>query len=656
MILLAAPWVYSQSVAIAAGHSGTVSVMAFDSARNYILSAGADGFLGIWSIRNNSAIDRFQVSPYGIRSLSLRPGKSQAAIVESDGVGVYRISAWDYVAKQNLFTLRFRDPITFINYSAAGNFLIVSRSGRTGVVFIHPETGEILNSPPDMTGTVSFAATGRSERTVMTYTASGQINYWELDSGREVQNAMTIPNLGSPILFGNNRYLCGIDPDGLVVLDAVTGKEIARDRDVNRGKLFTVSSSDLLEFMYLGTLNNSAARGTINLTHYIITTQGKLEKQNKTTASSMPIISSGVTAQGGAVALGTVDGGVWLFGEHDLEPRVLNRVKVTQVSATAVSGDTLGIITEDKFLSFLPLDYQSIRDRATITLENSRGYTQIYGDSGILPGTPGRFLLWQTENTRSYPEIIIGAGTEDRKDMILGRLNLRHPLRNASLLGSQALFLDSVGNITVMSTETGSSKFTYTATDPLDIAFLDNENVIIGQTNIAQNAPFLTVNITTEETVPFNYPSTVGAKLYRGPEGAVYGGVVEGSSDSAISALLLLDIDNPSSSTRLVEYRGEDTGFIIAQSGESVASTIGGNGSTLHSNRGFIPFERAPSLPINLLGCEDYFIVLGRDGTISWHDPATGFLLARMRFLETEWILETQNRSRTIRGPLQKKN
>jgi WD40 repeat protein len=632
---------------MAAGHSGPISIMAFDSVRNYVITAGMDGFLGIWNIRTFSAEDRFQASPYAIRSMILRPGKSQVALVESDGVGVYRISAWDYGLKRNLFTLRFRDPITFINYSAAGNFLMVARSARAGVVFIHPETGEALDSPPNQTGNVLFAATGRSERTMMTYAASGQITYWELDTGRMIQHAAAPPNLSNPLLFGNNRYLCGIDSGGLAVLDAVTGRELARDPNVDRGKLFPVASSDLLEFLYLGTLNNGANQGNITFTHYTITTRGTLESSNRTTFSTMPLISSGVGASTGSVALGVVDGGVWIFGTTHLEPQPMNRAKLTQISSAAVSGDSLAFLTEDKYLSILPLDFYSLRDRNTITLESSRGNTHISGD----PSTNGRFLFWQSDDIRSYPVLLSGAGTLERTDIVLGRLALRHPLRSASLLDNQILFLDAAGNIILLSTETGSSKFTYTATDPLDISFFDSENIIIGHANLSGNSPFLLVNTVTEETVPFNYPSTVGVKLYRSADGSVYGGVVEGSSDSATTALLLLDIEDPEASKRLVEYQGEDAAFVIARSGNSVASTIGGDGPTLHSNRGFVHFERTPSLPVNLIGSERYFIVLGRDGSLSWHNNATGSLLARLRLLETEWLLETADRG-LIRGPL----
>ncbi|MDR2103736.1 MAG: hypothetical protein LBP42_06510, partial [Treponema sp.] len=133
------------------GHRGTVNDLVYIGG-DQIISAGEDGFLTLWDIRRNAASDRFQVSPYGIRSMVLRPGKPQITLIESDGLGFYRISAWDYELKQRLFTLPFRDSVSYINYSAGGNFLIAARNGRTGVVFIHPETGEIINSPANLTG------------------------------------------------------------------------------------------------------------------------------------------------------------------------------------------------------------------------------------------------------------------------------------------------------------------------------------------------------------------------------------------------------------------------------------------------------------------------------------------------------------------------
>jgi hypothetical protein len=407
--------------------------------------------------------------------------------------------------------------------------------------------------------------------------------------------------------------------------------------------------------MYLGNLNKVNA-GTPILIRYTITPQGNLESVNRNAAdlwsdSAMPLISSGVSVAAGALALGAVDGGIWIMGA-DTDPQAMHRLRLTSIRSAADSGTSLALITEDRNMSIIPLDYQALKDSDTITLEDSRGNTRISGDSGVASGSPGRFLLWQSGSTRSFPVLISGANTTARRNTALEKAPLRYPLRAVSLLGDQALFLDTAGTITLVSTDSGGSIFTSTAADPLDISFYDNQHIIIGQAAAAQRAPFLLVNTVTQETAPIIYPAAAGAKLYRAPDGRVYSGVVHGSPDSAVTVLLLLNIERPSASTRLLEYPGEDTTFIIAKSGQSVASTIGGNGPTLQSSSGFIPFERSPSLPENLIGSDQYFIVLGKDGSVSWHNPDNGSLLARLRLLEKEWILDTKDRN--LRGAINK--
>ncbi|MDR2482260.1 MAG: hypothetical protein LBD08_01360, partial [Treponema sp.] len=189
-------------------HRGAVNALAVD-AQGRILSAGADGFLGIWNPGENALEERFQLSPYALTAIALRPGAEQAAVAENDSLGRCRVSVWDYRGKRNLFTLPLRDPVSYLCYSAAGNFLIIARSGRNGVLFLHPETGEALPglpAPEGLDSSVSFAATGKSERTMIVYSPLGSLSYWELDSGTEIRRFPVPPNLAPPVLFGNNRF------------------------------------------------------------------------------------------------------------------------------------------------------------------------------------------------------------------------------------------------------------------------------------------------------------------------------------------------------------------------------------------------------------------------------------------------------------------
>jgi hypothetical protein len=497
----------------AGGHRGAVQALVYDGGDRF-LSAGADGFLGIWSIHGNTAEDRFQLSSYAISSMVLRPGKPHIAIIEGDGLGLYRIAVWDYARKTNLFILRFRDPISYITYSAGGNFLIVSRSARTGVVFIHPETGEVLQSPEDLTGSVSFAATGRSERTMISYSPAGVLSYWELDSGEELRRFSVPGQISSPLLFGNNRFLGGIDPEGLVILDAVSGNTLARDRRITQGRLFPADSA-LTEFVCLST-----EAGASVLYRFTIDSAGRLEtRERRSLASSLPPLT-GAAAAGNIVALGDAAGGVWTVAANGA-PRPMDTRNQQPIGEAAAAAGTLVFIGGQNRVGRIPLDYRELRHNDTLLLEEAGPYTHVVSDENT-----GTFLFWQADNNRNFPAVRrIPAEGEAAGDspVILNNLPMRFPIRSASVLEDEALFLDSVGNITVISLSSGELRFSFSSAGSLDAAFLDRGNIVIGRSAVSGNSPFLLINIDTGETVPIAYPAAIGARVYRGSSGASTG-------------------------------------------------------------------------------------------------------------------------------------
>ncbi|MDR3145491.1 MAG: WD40 repeat domain-containing protein [Treponema sp.] len=651
----------------AGGHTGQINALVYDEAGESILSAGADGFLGIWNIRNNRAEERFQLSSYSLLSMALRPGKTQIALIESDGLGSYRISAWDYAAKKNLFILRFRDPLSYITYSGGGNFLIVSRSARNGVVFLDPETGELLQSPADLSGLISFAATGRSERTMISYSSTGILSYWELDTGIEIRHFFVPPGIDSPLLFGNNRFFAGIDREGLVVLDAVSGKEILRDTRITRG-LLCPADPGAAEFIHINPGNNAPV-----LSRYGIGNTGKLEvRERRNLTGNISPISCAVTA-GDVSVLGTANGSAVSVGRNG-SLRVLSTAKRIRVREAGASGGILAFINENSTAGFIPLDFTAIAGNDTIALERCENFTRIGeapDDPGAAGGSGAAFLFWQADTTRHAPVLRrIPGKAEGRADgnggtaraltmrdirqaltgsarLVLDKLPMRFPLRSVSVLDGDILFLDSVGTIRVLSAETGDEIFSFSAAGSLDAAFLDRNNIVIGRSAVSGNTPFLRVSIETGETVPLAYPASIGARIYRGASGTLYGAAIDGSSSTAKTGILRIDPLRPAASLRLMEYQGEDTGFGIVECGGALASTLGGDGAGLYSSRGFIPFERSPGLPVRLVNGGGHFITIDADGNISWHENQTGKLRALLRLYENTWVLEQYNQTGT---------
>jgi hypothetical protein len=619
-------WAYRDL--IPGGHRGPVSALVYRGDR--IFSAGEDGFFEVWNIRSNAAELRFQVSPYRITNMVLRPGKQEICFIENDGLGLYRISVWDFRKRTNIFTLRFRDPIRYINYSAEGGFLIVARSGRTGLVFIDPETGELLPSPPDPGGLVDFAATGRSERNMIVYLAGGFLSYRDLRSGNETGRFEVPPGIRSPIMFGNNRFFAGFDSRGLVIIDAVSGDEIARDSSIPGDSVLSAAGGT--EFICL--IQNSE---TPELYRFTINGVRGLVLRERCFLSEMSALT--VTAIDGGAALGSSEGDVWLVYENS-PPRKMTTKNQEPIVEAAVSGAVLAFITGGNSLGFIPLDYFRLEGMDSLDLEQNGGYTRITA----FPGAGDHFLLWQADHTRLAPQI--RRAGKDTSPLSLQSLDFRFPLRSAAVFGEKILFLDSAGNLSVLSLDavakTDRLDFSFSSIGSMDAAFINRDNIILGRSGVSGNSPFLIINVVTGETVPLPYPSSAGAGVYRGASGTMYAAAVDQEAGEFRTSIIRLDPAINTPPVRLVEYQGEDTLFSLAESSGVLASTLGDGGAAIYSSGALRIFERSPGLPRKLIDGGLFFIALDGDGNICWHDSRSGKLLALFRLYQNEWILQQE--------------
>jgi hypothetical protein len=211
-----------------------------------------------------------------------------------------------------------------------------------------------------------------------------------------------------------------------------------------------------------------------------------------------------------------------------------------------------------------------------------------------------------------------------------------------SALGDRGLFLDTGGNISVLSLENGESLYDETSIGSMDGTFIDRETIILGRGAPAPGgfaAPFLKIDTRTSETVPLLYAASLGARVYRGLSGRIYGVTVETLENDLLTSIVRLDTRDPARSVKLAEYRGEDARFSLAEAAGLIASTLGGAG--IYAPRGMIGLERGPGLPLQIAGGDLYFVVLDSEGCVSWHDPRTGGILALFRLYRNEWNLVT---------------
>jgi len=626
------------------GHRGSITALIHKG--NTVISAGEDGFIVIWNVGQKNALSRFQLSTDKIQSIVSHPQKDEICVIESGGLNNYRISAWDYTLKRRLFSLFSAQPVGFINYSAGGSFIIIGGLNGETLSLLDSVTGNIASTVNIPEGNVSFAVTGRAERNMLIYQSehdeypeqagySGQILYYDIDS-HEVTGRFQAPgNLSNPVIFGNNRFLAGINSDGLVLVDAASGETFDTVANIDRSVLLCPLDDGFYSLRQRGT--------SATLNRYTVDRNARLVSGQQQALSLDSNLSVSAIAHNGSLVFGSSQGNV-LFLNNQNRITAAEHNFQTGITEIAAGEQNIALLTENGELCFIPLDYRLIQRSANFTMTRKNGYTRI---TPISVSGDERFILWQTDDTRNTPQLL---GINQLTNQVdLAFLYGRFPLLSISVLNNRLLTLDTGGNIAIRSAESLSSPnaskadFSFSFVGAIDSSLVNNDYFIVSRGVINNNSPFIFVNIRTSETVPVSYPAQAGLTVFSGSPENVYAEAVERDNNGLKTTVISLPPVSSvrarsGSAVRIFEYQGEASNLSIAQSGGNIAVACGSEGALIFADD-IIAMERTNGLPVKLLGNEKFFISLDSEGNISWHDNKTGSLLAVFSLNGNRWTL-----------------
>jgi hypothetical protein len=446
------------------------------------------------------------------------------------------------------------------------------------------------------------------------------------------------------------------------VIHAVTGNVLVKEKSIPDASLLCPSGDDFFCLIQKEKAAPQLYRYTIDQNGRLSTLGAVSLDNNRFTA-----ITVGMAANASAIVLGTSAGSLVFTGMNG-QARTLSVKAQTGIADAAVSGSTIAFLAENGTMGFIPLDYSRFPAGNKIPIEqNKEAYNRITAFAAEENDPGGQFIFWHDRNAKTQP--LIRSGGLNGKKSTLSDITFRSPVRSVVSFGGKILFLDSTGNLSVVSpSDTKKSRlFTFFSVGLMDAAFIDHNRIIIGRSAVSGNTPFLTININTGETVPLPYPSQAGVTIYRGASGSIYAAAVsrqlndidyERNSSAAEAgvktSIMHLDITNITASVSLVDFQGEDTQFSLAESpggiAGSLAATIGGEGAAIYSGGSIRPLERTAGLPLKLFDGGYNLISLDGDGNICWYDNFNGKLLAIFRLHPDGWTLQTEHR--TISGSL----
>lgn len=665
---------------VAPAHRGAIACITVDEA-GFILSAGDDGFLVIWDSAAMVARERFQLSRHTIERIAARPGRSEVAVYEGDGIGFYRVSIWNYREKERRFTLPVTNPVLYCGYTAQGTYLVLGFS--SGVLLFDGETGE---QHGERLGTypVTFAVSSHTERTLQTYSPSGTVAYWDLDRS-SLSLSLPIPaNLQTPLVFGNYRLLAGQDNERLFVVDAVSGKTFFETEAVPGSVLCCANNANTSFSRVYPVYGEDGGANAVKREDFTVSAGGAVQR-GETLVSMNAGFSAAAPIDARNFLYGSDDGRLALAAEgRDGVDFFLFKNQRRLLDVAASTDGVIAFTDENGFGAFIPAGFADIEALDSITLFSVNSSNRVTAGDGKM------FLFWRyggeagfTGLGRTFPFVKTGDGTP----LLLsgpGRMDAAdeyviddsgHPLRSAALGNGNVLFLDLSGGIRVFSLEDSRRVFSYTSPLSLDAIFDSDRSILV-----ARNAetgriasPFLVVDTVSGETLPLAYPALAAFMLYKNRAGNIYCAVLKASGRNIKTELIRLNARNPAASESIFEYDGEDTDFSFIEyragsgngdAAETFASTAGGENAFIvltdsaAESGGVVSgekkeVERSPAFPQKLLPWNGNFAALGGDSTVSWYDGVSGKLLAMLRLYETEWLLSTAE-GRTKRGGLTK--
>jgi WD40 repeat protein len=626
---------------ITQGHRGKITALA-NIGKN-IISAGEDGFIVIWNTGQRAAVERFQLTIDRIEAVAAHPQREEICITETDGISSYRISVWNYTLKKKLFSVNSTDPVTYINYSAGGSFIIAAGYNASFLALFNSKTGELVSIPEIPAGSVTLAATGRGEQIMMLYQSEsknylnnespfensqykGQLLYMELKSGSVSGSFHAPENLSSPLLFGNNRFLVGINSKGLLLVNAVTGEILDSAENIEGNALLCASDEG---FYCLSYRNNISV-----LFFYIVDKNGKLVIRHQLQLPLEAEIHVNQLAYNENVVFASAQGDLLLLGEQNKIIQMTTE-KQTRITEIAAGEKTAALLTENGDLFFIPLDYNLLKNNDTLIIKNNSNYTRITPITSLSVKTGDQFLLWQTANTRFAAQIVYPNHTID--EFNFNFLFGRYPLRTISAGYGNILVLDSAGNLSVYNLDKIPVKadFTYTSPGTNDAVFINNLYLILSRSTAGNNSPFLFINYKTGETIRIPYNIQTGITVYAGNSGNIYVESIEKENNKIKTVVLCLSLTN--APARIFEYQGEAICLSIAESSKTPAIACDNEGAFILGEK-IINFERTPGLPIKLIGCEKFFISLDSEGNISWHNNKNGKILSVFSINSEQWM------------------
>ena len=601
------------------GHRGAVLAVEHDENRGLVFSAGEDGTLRVWDLAARSLVARIGVGHLPLVGIAVNPAATQVAVLESDGVHSFAVSAWDWRAARRLFRVTLAGEPLFLRYSGAGSWLMLGESAWQGLRLLAAADGSPIAFHPEGFGIVGFAEVSRSERTILTYQPSGRLQYWEAATGNLVTELRTAPYLSGLRISRDRRYAAGSNGREVLLVDLVTGATKARFT------LAGVRSLDLSPAADEIACIAPSAAGALELSRWALSgeTFTRVPGADEAGVTLARYTTAGlVTASAGGLDLVTASGA----------NVVVARDELADVTGIAADGGLLALASPAWIWLFRP--------PATMTTVPN----PLAGPTGLV-FADGRLVAWR-QGPGSPAAVTLDAATGAVTGTLAG---LAAPLLQLEPAAGGLVSLDRTGTVRLVAlpgvggaADTGRPIFDAWLPGTLCVTAISERELVGGRTPIegGSGGTLLRINMRTGETVAVSGSNRSTYDLaWDAARGILYSLGVDADGDTVLTRH---EGQGFESGRVLARYEGEDisatlgldpaTGIVYASLGFGGIVTWDGSSADLIASEGRVPRR--------LAAATGFLASINHDAAVSLWDPAARRLAADLYLLASgDWCL-----------------
>jgi len=630
------------NIIINSGHSYTVHN--FSSANNKLFSCDNKGTLMVWDIAKKTLTKKLQISYLQIRNMVVNFDGTRVAIVETDTISSFKLSVWDLQSNNKLFSHKMEELPLFIKFSPKGSYVVYSNTDWNSLTFLDSEKGYEVPLMFDDYGIVSSTFITGSEKTLMFYSPSGTIQYWNLLNGEiKTEPIRTRKDLSSIEMTEDGAFMTASDNNNLYLISLRSGKTLSSIKTSG-----IISSSIINKTKDLVLLQKNNNKYKINIWK-IITTQGteSLKPLKTIELPSNIVPGSGFTIIDNSIYLSGNQGQIISINISTQKTNIFSENIMADISDLKILNGILMLATDTNIFTLktdILNNTGTIEEKPVVEVESY--VNPFLEETGIVSDNNNFYIYPKSETKGEFKKFNNGLFTTFNT-------NFSSPIISAEYNDGKFITLEKDGSCQIVNSYTGEQIFRYSSFGINSIESVFGNNLIAGRNRTTfLKSPLLHINPASEEVVPIKESNIIIFKMdYDNITRTLY---TLGFEERKSGLLTVLKSHTGSAwelTDTIMTYPGEDQAgsFIVDESKSRIYLSIGNSGLIMYGWNGFTDMETTNHIPKTLYVNKDILVSLNTDSSLSFWNTLNGKLLLNFYLLKNgEWISVSDNNEVTF--------